>query len=190
MTLEKTQKVLALIYTDKQYRENFFSDNAKAVDYDLSEAELENLKSISLKQVNFFADSLQYKRLHQAYKFLPIVHKVLGKDFIPLFMEYAGTYAPAGIKKYLEDAEHFAFYLKANELKLKYPWIGDLAYYEIALLKVSNPELKLYICQFRYPVTEIILQINKGEKIKAVKKKTIIFWYRFRKNGKLQQVVL
>ena len=180
MSLKEIQNVLALIYTDKEFRNTFFNEPENTgVSNELTIAEINILKELPQERLNFFATSLQSKRLNQVIKLLPFTHKFLGKKFIDLFISFSSTYNPTGIKKHQDDAIKFSEYLQSVS---ESPVIAEISRYEAIYLKAWHYPQRIIIGRFYYPVDQIIKYNNLEPK---KQKLTIIFWYRFFKQDKL-----
>ncbi|HEY0049232.1 MAG TPA: hypothetical protein VGB68_08115 [Pyrinomonadaceae bacterium] len=180
MSLLDVQNLLARIFTDKDLRLRFLLEPEKTgAENNLNEAEIEQIKQILPEQINFFADSLFYKRLHEVEKFLPLTRKVLGKDFEKYFREFANQFLPQTIKKHLEDAIEFGGFLQLKEIKPF--WTKDLAKFEQARLAFNNSEKRFIFKRFDFDIREIIKGIS-GEDARAQtdfpKRKTYGVWLR------------
>lgn len=115
MSLLNKQNFLARLYTDENFRRRFLFEPEKlGRKNDLNENEIAEIAGIIHAELNFFADSLFWKRLREAEKFLPETKKVLGKDFTSLFRKFSQNYDPQTVKKHLEDAVEFCDFLAQN----------------------------------------------------------------------------
>src|SRR5215213_1679726 len=112
MSLEQQQNLLAKLYTDAEFRRAFLSQPAKiGAENDFSE-----IAAIMPEELDFFADSLFWKRLREAEKFLPLTRKILGEDFTDNFREFSQQFNPQTVKKHFEDALGFARFLRKGKI--------------------------------------------------------------------------
>jgi hypothetical protein len=161
MGLMEVQRVLARLYTEDELRERFFADPAavgKTLGLDIEETR--RVAELSAGEVRGFARSLRRKRLGEVAKLLPMTRRALGALFDRLFFRYAGTAdrsVPRGIRKHREDAAAFASFLAAEASAGGVPpaWAADLARYEAAGLKASEPGRTCLVCWYRYPVARL-----------------------------------
>lgn len=180
------QNLLARIFTDEDLRLRFLLEPEKTgAENNLSEAEIEQIKQLLPEQINFFADSLFYKRLHEVEKFLPLTRKLLGKDFEKYFREFANQFVPQTIKKHLEDALEFAAFLQSK--KIEPIWAKDLARFEQARLSFNNSEKRFSLKRFDFDVRKIVREVSReGAKAQSEfpKRKTYAVWLRVGKRTK------
>lgn len=133
MSLAEVQNLLARLYTDNDLRREFLSAPEKTGrKFDLNEKEIADIVSVLPEELNFFADSLFFKRLREVEKLLPRTKRILSSDFEQHFRAFSKTFLPASIKKHLEDAAQFADFLIKQ--KLEPVWLTDLIRYEQANL--------------------------------------------------------
>ena len=174
------QNLLARIFTDEDLRLRFLSEPEKTgAENNLSDEEIEQIKQVLPEQINFFADSLFHKRLHEVEKFLPLTRKALEKDFEKYFREFANQFLPRTIKKHLEDAAGFGEFLQSKEIKPF--WAKDLARFEAARLSFNNSEKRFLLKRFDFDVREILKEISRaGAKAQGdfPKRKTFAVWMR------------
>lgn len=134
MSLQETQNFLSRIYTDEKFRRAFLAEPEKiGWQFGLSETEISELAKILPEELNFFAESLFYKRLREAEKFLPLTKEGLEKDFEIYFREFAGRFNPVSIKKHYEDAVEFCKFLRKKSIEPK--WARDATKFEQAALE-------------------------------------------------------
>ena len=172
MPLAQTQKLLARLYTDDSLRRSFLFEPGKiGREYDLTENEIVELAAILPEELNFFADSLFYKRLREVEKLLPRTKQSLRGDFEEYFREFSNAFLPTSIKKHLEDAVQFSEFL--IEQKIGKIWLKDLIRYEQANLIFNGYGKTFLIRRFGFDVREIS---RKGAK--AQRKQTIAVWLR------------
>ena len=180
------QNLLARIFTDEDLRLRFLLDPEKTgAENNLNAAEIEQIKQILPAQINFFADSLFYKRLHEVQKLLPLTRKVLNEDFEKYFREFANQFLPQTIKKHLEDAVGFGGFLQSKEIKPL--WIKDLAKLERSRLAFNNSEKRFLLKRFDFDIREILKEISReGAQAQSdfPKRKTFAVWLRAGKRTK------
>ena len=104
----------------------------------MSNLEIKQLE-VSLFQIDFFADSLKHKRMNEVSKQLPFSYSKFRTEFEELFIKYANTYLPSGIKKHRDDAEKFVEYVKS--FKTEYYFFRILLNYEITNLKMYDKKI-------------------------------------------------
>lgn len=182
MGLEKTQQVLAQLYTNTVLRERFFA-NPQVVceEFGLSFDEAKQLAQLSAQQVNLFASSLKRKRLGEVRELLPLTHRVLGKDFSKLFWQYAETYIPKGIKKHLEDAIAFANFIEkvTDSDRIEPSPVVELVRYEKAWLEAAEPTRRLTAYKFRYAIKQLARSVAQQDKEPLLLlQPTVILWFR------------
>jgi hypothetical protein len=161
MSLVDVQNLLARIFTDEDLRLRFLLEPEKTgAENNLNEAEIEQIKQILPEQINFFADSLFYKRLHEVEKLLPLTRKALEKDFEKYFREFANQFLPQTIKKHLEDAIGFGEFLQTR--KIEPVWTRDLAKFECSRLAFNNSQKRFSLNRFDYDIREILKEISRA----------------------------
>ncbi|MEC4803567.1 MAG: hypothetical protein SAJ12_11110 [Jaaginema sp. PMC 1079.18] len=150
MSLDILQQVLARLYTDTEFRQRFF-DNPEIIgqEFCLNAEQVQQLQELRSPQINFFARSLQQKRLQAACSLLPLTYRALESQFSQLFGQYAPTYTPGGIKKHRQDAVMFCNFL-SQIAALDSPWMRDLAEYEKGWLLTTEPQFRWHRCRLHY----------------------------------------
>src|SRR6185369_7897216 len=104
MSLQEQQNLLAKLYTDAEFRRAFLSMPEKiGIENELNKIEIKEIAGIMPEELDFFADSLFWKRLREVEKFLPLTRKVLGEDFINYFRRFSQNFNPQTVKKHIED---------------------------------------------------------------------------------------
>lgn len=177
MSLLDVQNFTARIYTDENLRRKFLSaPEQTGRENNLSEKEIAELAAVFPEELNFFADSLLYKRLREVEKLLPLTARALSKDYEKHFREFAVQYTPESIKKHLEDAVRFAEFLQTKEIELI--WARDLAKYERAKLEFNVYQKRFLFRIFDYDVKEIFRHHAMPQR-KFLRKKTFAAWLRF-----------
>lgn len=120
MSLLEQQNLLAKLYTEDTFRREFLSNPLKiGAENNLNEAEIAELTEVMPEELNFFSESLFFKRLREVEKLLPLTHKVLAENFQIHFRDFTGNYNPQSVKKHLEDAIEFCKYLQTNRIVTK-----------------------------------------------------------------------
>jgi hypothetical protein len=182
MSLQKQQDFLARLFTDEDLRQNFLSEPEKiGAKNGLSETEIDDLKTVLPEQLNFFADSLYWKRLREVEKLLPLTQKVLGEDFDNLFREFSQNFNPQSVKKHLEDAFEFCELLqKQNISELS----KNAAKYEQAKLEFFGYGKQFIFCKLDFDVKKFSREDAKTQSATQEKKRKIAVWIRFGKKVK------
>jgi hypothetical protein len=177
MSLHDAQNFLARIYTDENLRREFLSaPEQTGRENNLSEKEIAELAAIFPAELNFFAESLIYKRLRAVEKLLPLTGISLKGNFESCFREFANQYAPESSRKHLEDALRFAEFLQTKKIELV--WVADLAKYERAKLEFNVCQKRFIFRIFDYDIKEISRN-NAAPQGKFFRKKTFAAWFRF-----------
>ena len=172
MSLLEQQNFLARLYTDENLRRAFLSAPEKTgKENGLAEKEIAELAAILPDELNFFADSLYWKRLREVEKFLPVTKRILGENFKILFKEFSQTFNPTSVKKHLEDAIEFCKILQIKELQPVYA--KDIAKFEQGKLEFHGCE-KRFVCKmFNYDIKEILRNPHKSN---LKKRMTLTIW--------------
>jgi hypothetical protein len=186
MGLEQQQNLLARLYTDADFRRAFLSEPEKiGAENDLSAEEIGEIAAIMPDELNFFADSLFWKRIREVEKFLPLTRNILGEDFIKYFREFSQAFNPQSVKKHFEDAREFCGFLEGAA-------VGDLtktiAKFERAKLNFASQTRCLQIESFGFDVREILRQVADGKSLHEndfARRKTFAVWLRIGKMTKL-----
>ena len=177
MSLQEQQNFLARLYTDTYLRRAFLSEPEKiGAENDLSEMETEDLKTVLPEELNFFAESLFWKRLREVEKMLPLSRKFLEADFIELFREFSQNFNPNTVKKHLEDAIGFGKFLQKSDVS---EIIKNVAKFEKTKLEFFACGKRFAICRLNYDIEEIAKNQSNFRR-----KKTIAVWLRIGKKTK------
>lgn len=180
MSLRKQQNLLALLFTNDNLRQAFSLEPEKiGLQNDLNEREINDLKLILSDQINFFADSLIGKRLHEVEKILPLTKKILGEDFQNLFRDFSQTFNPKSVKKHLEDAIEFCGFLQTHRIEPAFA--KDVAKFERGKLEFFGFEKRFVYKSFDYDVRNFLMN---SEKTDLNKRKSFAFWIRIGKRVK------
>ena len=150
MGLLEQQNFLARIFTDESLRLSFWDDPARVgAENGLLETDITQLKEIIPADLNYFANSLFHKRLHEVERLLPLTKKALDKDFSGLFREFSNNFQPTKIRKHLEDALGFCQFLQSNTTSRA---ALDTAKFEMTRHKFFQEEKLLAFCLLKYDV--------------------------------------
>jgi hypothetical protein len=176
MSLLNVQNFLARLYTDENLRREFArAPKEIGTANELNAEEIAELAEILPAELDFFADSLRWKRSREVEKLLPFTKKALAVEFENYFREFAAQFTPVSIKKHLEDAIHFTDFLQNGNLTPV--WIKDVARFEQAKLEFYGYGKSFVIKKFDYDVKE--LSLDKSEPLKELRRKRIVVWLRF-----------
>lgn len=166
MGLLEQQNFLARLFTDESLRLSFW-ENPEIVGKEngLDDSEIAQLKKIIAEDLNYFANSLFHKRLHEVEKLLPLTKRALDKDFSKLFKQFSQTFQPSSVKKHLEDAIEFCKYLqKTQDFPAK-----DTAKFEQTRHEFFSRQKNFSICFLFYDVLSLKKRVR------------LAVWYRIEK---------
>jgi hypothetical protein len=182
MSLQKQQDFLARIFTDENLRQNFLSESEKiGAENNLSESEIEDLKTVLPEQLNFFADSLYWKRLREVEKILPLIRKVSGENFGKFFREFSQNFNPQSVKKHLEDAYEFCKFLQKQNIS---EFAKNAAKYEQAKLEFFGYGKRFVVCKLDFDVRKFSREDANAQSVIQENKSKIAIWIRFGKKVK------
>jgi hypothetical protein len=182
MSLLQQQNFLARLYTDENLRQRFLSEPEKiGSENDLTESEIAGLSAIIPEELNFFADSLRWKRLREVEKILPLTRKTLSENFEKYFREFSQSYNPTSVKKHLEDAIEFCSFLQNR--KIEPVWAKDLAKFEQARLIFNSKAKDFLFRKFDFDVREISREGAKAQS-EFPKRRTFAVWIRMGNKSK------
>lgn len=171
MSLLEQQNFLARAFTDENLRHSFWENPEKiGTENGLDAAEIVQLKEIIADDLNYFADSLFHKRLHEVEKLLPLTKRVLDKDFTQQFRRFSQTFQPSSVKKHLEDAIEFCKYLQSQQIEQSSA--KDTARFEQTKHEFFSREKNFSYCILRHDV------------FSQKKKLRIAVWYRIGKESR------
>lgn len=186
MSLNLIQQVLARLYTDAEFRQRFFQDiESTGRELGLNAEQVQQLRQLRSPQVDFFARSLERKRLNAVRGLLPLTTKALAAQFPPLFQEYAPTYTPGGIKKHRDDAVMFCNFLTQIQ-SLDPPWLADIANYEKGWLLATDSRFRWHRCRLHYDLAPFIQSGSHD----LPQKSAIALWVRFSPTAKTRYFYL
>jgi len=150
MSLQNRQNLLAKLYTDAEFRRAFLSEPAKiGAQNNLSSDEIEEIAAVMPEELEFFAESLFWKRLREVEKFLPLTLRALGDDFSSLFREFSQEYNPQSVKKHLEDALEFCRFLESQNISEP---AKNAAKYERSKHEFFAFEKHLIVCRLDFDI--------------------------------------
>jgi hypothetical protein len=182
MSLEEQQNLLAKLYTDAEFRRAFLSEPAKiGAENELSEREIEEIAEIMPEELNFFADSLVWKRLREAEKFLPLTRRVLGEDFAKYFREFSQKFNPQTVKKHFEDALEFCRFLRNRNIS---DFAQNAAKFEQSKLEFFGLEKPLVVCRLDFDVRKFNASEQNFSGGTPARQKKIAVWLRIGKRVK------
>lgn len=171
MSLQAQQNFLARLYTDAELRRDFLSQPEKiGAENDLNGKEIAELAEILPEELNFFAESLFWKRLREVEKFLPLTKRFLGEDFSTHFSEFSQNFNPQTVKKHLEDAIGFCLFLQKPEVA---EIVRNIAEFEKTKIEFFGYGRRFAFCRLNYNIEEIA-----GAQSLFRRKKTIFVWLR------------
>lgn len=174
MGLLEQQNFLARIYTDETLRRSFIADPASCGgDNDLSENDIRDLQSIIAAEIESFAETLYFKRLHEVERMLFLTARELGPEFRKLFKIFSNDFIPNAVRKHLQDALEFAEFLRSEE-EIQ-PWIKDLAKFERSRLEFHNCERRFVILHLKYDLRNRLTEPMARE---PVRRRTFAVWLR------------
>ena len=181
MSLLETQNFLARLYTDENLRREFVVAPEKiGSENNLKPGEIAELAKILPEELNSFSESLFYKRLREVEKLLPLMRKILKKDFERHFREFANIFLPESNKKHFEDAINFADSLANQENE--FVWLKDIARFEKTRSEFNVLQKRFSMILLDYDV-RLILENTSNEKsdlfTNLKKRKTAVIWLRF-----------
>lgn len=181
MSLLQQQNFLARLYTDEKLRRDFLSAPEKiGRENNLSKNEIADLTTVLPDEINFFADSLVWKRLREVEKFLPLTKQSLGEDFTKLFKDFSQNFNPQSIKKHLEDAFEFCAYLEKNEFVSIF--VKEAARFEQAKLEFFGYGKIFVFRKFHFDIREIFRKDAKVHR-DFPKRKTFAVWLKIGKQN-------
>ncbi len=182
MSLHQQQNFLAKLYTNAELRRDFLSEpNIIGAENNLNEQEIAEIAEIMPEDLNFFADSLFWKRLREVEKFLPITQRVLGEDFTTLFREFAQSYNPQTVKKHLEDSFEFSKYLQKQEVS---EFVKNVLKFEQSKLLFFGYGRRFVFCKLDFDIRKINHKDTETLGLNLKKRKTIAVWSRIGRKTK------
>lgn len=153
MSLLEQQNFLARLYTEEDLRREFAREPEKiGREHRLNERELAELAELLPEELNFFAETLFWKRLREVEKLLPLTRRILGRDFAGHFRAFAAGYNPQSIKKHLEDAYEFGGFLLNRPISEA---ARETAKFELAKLKFFGFRKTLVVCRLKFSIGEL-----------------------------------
>lgn len=194
MGLAEIQRVVAQLYTNTILRERFFADpQSVGQELGLCAEEIEQVAQLSVKQVTLFANSLHSKRFGELRHLLPLATRLLGKQCFPLFLRYAETYNPTGVKKHREDALHFANFLAqlAQTGQIEPDWMSEVIHYEKNWLSAGDITRHLVVGRFSHAIGKLLQSVERGDTPPVlIHQPTLVIWMRLSPHRRLWRVML
>lgn len=182
MSLQEQQNLLAKLYTDAEFRRAFLSVPEKiGLENDLNEAEIKEIAGIMPEELDFFADSLFWKRLREVEKFLPLTRKVLDEKFTKYFREFAQNFNPQTVKKHFEDALGFCGFLQKQDVS---KLAKNAAKFEEAKAKFFGLEKRIVICKLDFDVREVYFSTAETGTYNPKNKTKVAIWIRIGKRSR------
>jgi len=179
MSLKEQQNLLAKLYTDAEFRRAFLSKPEKiGAENLLDESEISEIGEIMPEELEFFAESLFWKRLREVEKFLPLTRKLSGDDFIEHFREFSQTFHPQSVKKHFEDAFEFCRFLQKRHIS---EFARSAAKFERAKLEFFGLGRSFVVCRLDFDFKNFALSDDKPQVEIPEKKKKIAVWLRIGK---------
>lgn len=177
MGLAEVQKTLAQLYTNRDLREKFLaSPKTLAEDLGLNPKDLEQLTQLSTFHLREFSESLHYKRMGEVRDLLPFTSKSLKTKFSELFLKFADSYLPSGVKKHRDDAIAFAEFISKKPDCLD--WCKEIANYESIRLKLAESSKIVVFRLFHFSLKKIFFQLLQAQEPAIEKKLTLAIWVR------------
>ena len=181
MSLQEQQNFLARLYTDTEFRRAFLSAPMEiGLENDLSKTEIAEIAEILPEELDFFAQSLFWKRLREAEKLLPLTKEFLKDDFVELFREFSQDFNPQTIKKHLEDAIGFCKFLAQSDVS---EVAENIAKFEQTKLEFFGYGKRFAVCKLDFDIKEISRQGATAQS-EIPRRKTMAIWLRFGKKTK------
>ena len=182
MSLQEQQNFLARLYTDAQLRRAFlFAPAQIGAEHNLNENEIAEIAEIMPEELNFFADSLFWKRLREVEKMLPLTRKTLGVDFTVIFREFSQNFIPRTVKKHLEDAFEYCQFLQKQDIS---EIAKNAARFEQSKLEFVSFGKRIVYCKLDFDFREIYRRESETQSINLKKRITIAVWLRIGKKTK------
>lgn len=176
MNLQNQQNFLARFYTNTELRRAFLSEPEKiGAENGLSKTEITEFAEVLPEELNFFAESLFWKRLREVEKFLPLTRKFSDEDFILHFRKFSQNFNPNTVKKHLEDAIEFCKFLKKAKVSLI---VKNIAKFERTKIEFFGYGKRFAFCRLNYNIEELSRQNAKAQK------KTNYIWFKIGKKIK------
>lgn len=182
MSLQEQQNFLARLYTDAELRRAFLSEpNKIGAENDLGEKEIAEIAEIMPEELNFFAESLFWKRLREVEKFLPLTKEILVEDFERYFRAFSQNFNPQTVKKHLEDALEFCRFLGLEDVSAI---AKNAAKFELAKLEFFGYGKQFVFCKLDFDIREISSQNSNLPRGNFKKKTKFAVWLRIGKKSK------
>ncbi|HMS42371.1 MAG TPA: hypothetical protein PKE69_19210, partial [Pyrinomonadaceae bacterium] len=172
---------LARLYTNTELRRAFLSEPEKiGAENGLSKTEISEFAEVLPEELNFFAESLFWKRLREVEKFLPLTKDSIGNDFIKQFRGFSQTFNPQTVKKHLEDAIGFCKFLQKKDVS---EFNKNIAKFEGKKLEFYGYGKRFAVCRLNYDLREILHRTTNLQN-EFPRRKTISIWFKIGKKIK------
>ena len=189
MGLAETQRLLAQLSTDSGLRERFGTDpEGVSTEWGLGADDRDAMGRLSVNQLQFFARSLQIKRLGEVRKLLPQTCRALGLRAVPLFRRFADQSVPSGLHKHRTDALGFAVFLETilpEETALPL-WLLDVLRYEAGWLTAG----RWHVCKTRCDIAAFLRGLERGDTPDTASRPAFALWWRLSASGPLRHRIV
>lgn len=177
MGLKEQQDLLARLYTDAELRSGFGNEPEYiGTRFSLTGPEINDLTALAELEVEWFADSLFWKRFRAVEKLLPTSSWIIGENFEPHFREFSREFSPTSVKKHLEDALAFSrWLLKARHLSAV---AADVLKFESTRLRHNAEEKTLSVCTLAHDVRPIFDFGRPGSESEIQTRRSFAIWAR------------
>lgn len=131
MSLEAYQKILAQLYTDEKFRQEFWQNPEKwEKAQNLDKKQIQELRQNHQKAIFHYSLSLINKRFRAVSHFLPHSLQILSQEQAKrLFQVYAAQQTLTRKDRYAEDAYAFATFL-SGQVSIQEAWQKELIRFE------------------------------------------------------------
>lgn len=176
MELNKLQEILARLYTNKNFRREFFANRASVIkEMNCDDHTNQSLFGLDESEVNLYAQGLINKRLGVVKQLLPITSHYCD-SITELFNSYAQNTPAEGMHhKHYNDAIAFGEFVFAQSDVKRNNALTDILKYEILIIKTYYNKSKFLFHFFNYPVHNF----SKTE-INFSKRRTFVLFIRMK----------
>lgn len=160
MNLPNYQHLLAKLYTDEVFRQNFLENPAQlGADFGIEPALAQKLANEHAPAIHLFSQSLIRKRMGIVRQLLPGTFLSLGASIPPKFRLFTQKNSLSQKDRYAQEAVSFGKYLlKQKDLKLN-AWQKTIIRFEIRNLRLEKPFF--YLQLFAYNVPALIRELHQ-----------------------------
>ncbi len=182
MSLLEQQNFLARLYTDAALRRAFLLMPEKVgAENGLNEKEVTEIAEIMPEELNFFAESLFWKRLREVEKFLPLTKKVLAGELTEHFREFSQNFNPQTVNKHFEDALEFCRSLSKSKIS---ELSKNVAKFEQKKLEFFGGGQRITICKLDFDIRRIVRQSADSQGESPKRKTKFAVWLRVNRKVK------